>query len=411
MPFPKIFYGWWVLLGTFCITAATSIGVSTLPLFYPLLKEEFQWTHEQVTSPASMMYLLAAFSAPLVGFLLDRYRPKVLIIFGALGTFLGLLLYSQIQSLWQLQAVYLWIAFCLATSSIIPGMFLITRWFRRYRGVAAGLFLVGSSFGGIIFPQITKVFLAHYEWREAAVYLAISASILLILPLFIIRESPEKMGLSPDGIPEENKPSEDKSSLSVENPPFFSSVLLQIPFYLIFLATALLYFGLTGVFQNLSLYLEDLNLSKNQTANIFSLYFIFSIVGKLSFGALSDYFDKRNIFLLAIASMSGGLLLLQLAAWQSLAFIIPFAVCYGIGYSGVYAMVQLIVAQYYEGKTYGRVLGFITMADMLAGSLGIFAISTLRSRFGDYDLAFSLSLGFCLLAFALVLVLKRYRSA
>ncbi len=404
----KIFYGWWVLLSMFLITTATSISVSTLPIFYTSLKADFGWTHQQVTSPSSLMYFVAAFSAPVVGWLLDRTRPKRLVIGGVFGTILGLFLYTRVQSLWQLQAVYFLLSISLATSSIIPGMYMLTHWFDRYRGVAVGLFLVGSSFGGIIFPQISKVLLENYPWREAALYLTIVASFFLVPSLLILRNKPADLGLFPDGLhPDTRYGEESQSKILKVSHLNLGQALKQRSFHLIFWATAFLYFGLTGVFQNLSLYLEDLSVSQSLTANLISLYFTFSILGKISFGTLSDYFPKKNIFLLSILSMALGLMLLRLSAYRVDIFLFPFAIGYGFGYSGVYAMVQLIVAEYYQGKSYGSILGIITTADMLSGGLGITLLSSIRGSEGSYLPAFDLCILLCVLAFIFVFLLPR----
>jgi MFS family permease len=413
----KIFYGWWIVLAMFMITMVTSIGVSTLSLFYPYLMTEFKWTQEQMTRAPSVLYLASAISAPVVGILLDKSSPRLLITLGSLSSLLALFLYTQVQNLNQLMLVYVLYAISLAFSSAIPGMFLLTRWFNRYRGLATGIFLVGSSFGAIVFSQVVKVLLQYLDWREAAFYLLGIATLVVLPPLFIIRNHPQVLGLEPDGISEPKSSNSDSESLTsqkllnLDNQSISLYQALQSwSFYLIFLATALAYFDLTGVYQNLSIYYQDLKVGSDLKANLNSLYFTASILGKVLFGYLSDKFPKKYIFMLATLNMALGLVLLQLAAQNPALFLLPFAIGFGFGYSGVYTMVQLLIAEYYQGKSYGSILGFISVADLLAGSFGIWYLGYLRTEMGNYYWAFNLCIFLCLLALLAVAGLPIYKQ-
>ena len=69
---PRIFSGWWVLLGLLLIyTANNGILIHSLPLFYPELIKEFGWNEEQVTRPASLFFVLAAILTPIIGAMLE----------------------------------------------------------------------------------------------------------------------------------------------------------------------------------------------------------------------------------------------------------------------------------------------------------------------------------------------------
>ena len=70
----RIFFGWWVLLGTFLsYMALVGVQVYTLPLFYPELMKEFSWNPEQVTRAGTIFYLAGAIITPFISSLLDRF--------------------------------------------------------------------------------------------------------------------------------------------------------------------------------------------------------------------------------------------------------------------------------------------------------------------------------------------------
>jgi len=103
------------LLGLLLIyTANNGILIHSLPLFYPELIKEFGWNEEQVTRPASLFFVLAAILTPIIGAMLDRYSPRVIMAVGIVVVIGCLLMYGRIGSLADLTVVYLVAALGLA---------------------------------------------------------------------------------------------------------------------------------------------------------------------------------------------------------------------------------------------------------------------------------------------------------
>jgi len=74
-----------------------------------------------------------------------------------------------------------------------------------------------------------------------------------------------------------------------------------------------------------------------------------------------------------------------------------YAAVYGIGFSGTFAMIQVVVAEFFAGASYGRILGVFTMVDTLAGAMGTKALGAMRVAGGSYLPAFDLLIGLCVL--------------
>ena len=51
-------------------------------------------------------------------------------------------------------------------SGQVPTMLIVTRWFKRYRGIAVGITLMGPDVGGAIFPLVVKQALTWGSWRD-----------------------------------------------------------------------------------------------------------------------------------------------------------------------------------------------------------------------------------------------------
>ena len=92
---------------------------------------------------------------------------------------------------------------------------------------------------------------------------------------------------------------------------------------------------------------------------------------------------------------------------ESTALIFVYAVIYGIGVGGAFAMIQLVIADYFAGDAYGKILGIFTFVDTMAGSLGALVLGSMRVAMDSYVPALNLMIGMCVLAAGCVMVLIR----
>jgi len=408
----KVHYAWWVLTAAFFIYSVSCIGISTLPNIDAELKKQHGWTHAEVSGPSTLMYFLISIWAFFAGSLLDWVKPKLVVMVGGACSVLALLLYYHVQQLWHLYAVYAVYSVGVVATGILPGMFILSRWFDRYRGLAAGIFMTGSSLSGIVFPKLAAYWTLNHDWQTAVLGLAVISGVLVGASLLLLRNSPEELGLHALGDKWEGRPADAPKLSSDRRDHSFRLVLVSPVFYLLLFVTAAMWFCISSLMsRHLPLFLSDLQLDINARANIGALFFGSSIIGKIMFGFLGDKFDKTTIMLCAAICMALGSVSLRMSVLSPEIFLVATAIIYGIGYSGMFTMIQLVVAEYYLGRDYGKILGFITTADTLAGSLGIFLVGLLRTRLGSYEPAFDLMLALCIAAVGGILLLRYLRQS
>lgn len=404
----SLFYGWLVLACAFLIFVVVTVGVNGLPLLNVSLKEIFGWTHEQVTRGPSILYFVVAVVSPFAGALVDKFGPRLMMAVGSLLTVAALLLYPLITEPWHLVGIYIFCAASITLGGAIAGVTLLSYWFNRYRGIAVGIYLVGSSLGGIVFPQLIAELTKAYGWQQTALLLALVAALIAFAPLLLIRNRPQEKNTVPDGqeTPQQITPAHPNT---YESNLTLADALANPMFYLVLYVTAAVFFCITGVVQNFALFMRDVGLDDKQTANALSLFFICSIAGKLVFGALSDRFSKKSILVAAVINMTVGALLMRLIPDNSHVFLPLFAVVFGLGYSGAFTMVQLTVAEYYAGRNFGKILGVVTTMDTLAGSAGIYLLGTLRTLQGNYMTGIHVLIGVSISAVLCALLIRKPR--
>lgn len=405
----RVFYGW-IMLGGLCVTYAASNGIllNTLPLFYPSLIEEFAWDAAEVTGPASLSFFATAVLSLFVGYLVDKFAPRPMMIIGSL-LFVGVLLaFRYISTLDQMKMIYVGFSVALALNGILPSMVVTSRWFKRYRGLAVGILLMASSFGGAVLPLIVGPILADDGWRTALLTIAGVGFVMMVLPcVFILRNDPSEKNTVPDGKLETDAAPEEAVK-GVAAGISLADAMKTPMFYLLAFSTGVMWFCISGVVQHQSIYLgSDMALPGQQLAQVFSVFFFSSVVGKVLFGWLSDHFPKVNIMLLATANLTIGLIIFRFVDGDSMVSILTYAVIYGIGFSGAFTMIQLMIAELFAGPTYGSILGVYVFIDTLAGGVGVMALGNMRVAFDSYIPAIDMMIGLCVAAFISILIIKR----
>jgi MFS family permease len=402
----RIFYGWFMLAALLvAYTATNGITVNTLPIFFPVLQAEFGLTAQQITLAPSLLFLLTAIFALFFGVLVERFGPRLLMILGSLVFVATYLMFAGISSYWQFLGVYLMFAVAIILTGILPSVLLVTRWFVQYRGIAVGILLVGSSLGTTIFPNIIGPIIRNSGWRTAALVLAGIMAVCVFLPMFfLVRNSPADKNTTPDGLPVKaiiNNAASANSGLTLAES-------LRMPvFYLLAFVTAVMWFCIVGVTQNQTLFFKDMGMDAAFSIRILTTFGISSITGKLLFGWLSDRFDKRIIMLLATVNLTIGSAILRVMDTDPSRLALVYAIVYGVGFSGAFTMIQVIIAEYFGGASYPKILGIFMMMDTLAGSAGAITLGSIRTASGSYIPAFTLMVVLGAISVVCVIIMRK----
>ncbi|MEM1089200.1 MAG: MFS transporter [Pseudomonadota bacterium] len=403
----KIDYAWWVLAGLFLLYMATNgILLNTLPLLYPELTAEFGWNEAEVTRPASLFLLLTALLTPILGALCDRYPARRIMFFGVILIVVPLGFYAHISTLNQMTLIYLTCSVGLAGCGLVASMLILSRWFVERRGLAVGIFLMASSLGGALFPLLAKTTLAEQGWREAITLIAIVGGIMMGMGLLLIRNQ------RPDTDRTDEEAAPKASAVEPANVPGITLMeAVKLPaFYLMMVATAALWFCIVGILQHQSIFLgQDLGVDRGELPVIFSVFFWSAIVGKVLFGYLGDHFNKVWILLLSIINLMLGLVVLRMVDPSSNLTLFGYAVVYGVGFAGAFSAIQLVLAEFFAGPSYGRILGLFTMVDSLAGAAGIQFLGMRRVADESYLPALNGLIIMLIVVAALVALLRRFQ--
>jgi sugar phosphate permease len=399
----RIFYGW-VITGCafFALMVSNGLTFGGITVFDESMLAEFGWTRSTLKFRDLLTMTLAGALSPFAGALADRFGVKWLMVFGGALLAVALLLYGFIGSAGQMYAIHIAFAVTLATAGIVMGVILISRWFVKQRGTATGLALVGTSAGGALFPLIGAWLIPQVGWRTSLMILAAFPVALVFVVLALVRDRPASMGLEPLGAgtgPGGGAGGGASPAGGME----FREALRTPAFWLIAAAGMLTFYAILGTSGHVFLHLRGLGVPVQEAARGLSWLFVMGLAGKIAFGFLADRFDHKRVLLVDIGVMLAGSL--ALASMRPEAFW-PFVILFGLGWGGIYTMLQLLTIDLFGLKAAGRILGTRTVLDALGGGLGPWLPGLLFDRTGGYQLPFVIITGCVVLTFAAAAALR-----
>jgi MFS family permease len=397
----SVFYGWWVVAGfSFMTFISTGIRHAVGPFLKPIVADLGLDRASFSLVIALSLFLYGVFG-PLVGLALDRFGARLTASVGTILLVGSLVLTSLVRSFWEFAIVYgVILPLGLAVTGPVMASGVVARWFNKRRGTALSLLGSASMTGmSLLVPLVTWLILTG-GWRTA--YVAMAGLVLVaILPvaLWVIRESPEQMGLTPDGAPLDAKTAGAASRERVA-----ATTAMQ----------TLAFWQLAGSFFTCGFSMSLLSahgipmLTDHGYTPMFASW-AFGVLGgsaigcTVLLGTLSDRFGRRPV----LAGIYAGRVLIFSGFFlirDNPAAIIMVAVLGGITMAGTGSMTSALTADIWGRFSVSPVLGVIFLVHQTGAAIGSSLAGALFEATGGYGAAFAVACVF--LATASVVALR-----
>ena len=390
-----------MVLVAFCIDfVAVGFFFYSYGVFFKAIAEDFGGSRLGVAIGLTVTNAVGAIAAPYVGRALDKYPLRNVMGLGALFMAFGFLGLSFVQNELQFYLVLgLFIGFGASSMGNLATSKLVTNWFDKRRGMALGIAAAGVSLSGVIMPYISAELIENFGWRQG--FLVYSAfTFLVVVPLIfrLVISRPEDVGLRPDGAMPIKF--DDGSILppAQKAPPKMRLLELfkEHNFRMIVLTFSLLFCSMSATLTHMIPRLTDFGYTLVEASLVMSLCAGFGVVGKLSFGWLSDRLSVRKVMGIVIFMQFSG----QYLMFSSLDYM-TFAIgasMFGFGVGGVVPMHGAVVGKTFGRDRFGAVLGLMRPAMFPIQILGVPFAGWIFDVTGSYDVAFQVFLGLYLLA-------------
>lgn len=394
MPQRRFFYGWIIVSITF-VTMAIGVNARTAfsLLFSPIL-DEFGWERGVTAGAFSFGFLVSAIMSPLIGRMMDRFGPRLVMEIGVFLMAGGLLLAPLTTQPWHL---YLTIGVMVGGGSICLGYsgqsLFLPNWFIRKRGLAIGIAFAGVGVGSVTMLPWVQSLIETSGWRTACVAMGLLVLVVLAPINLMLRKRPEDMGLQPDGdgahgsihVPVSNIVNPDWAAIDWT----LARAIRTARFWWI---AAGFFCGLYvwyAVQVHQTKYLLDIGFSRGVAAWALGLVSLIGVPGQIYFGHLSDRIGREWVW--SISGIGFAICyatLILMAHMPSLVLIFVMVLAQGaLGYACT-SIMGAVVLEIFQGRNFGSIFGTLMLAALAGGASGPWVTGALHDYFGNYTVAF-----------------------
>ncbi|HTI53896.1 MAG TPA: MFS transporter [Verrucomicrobiae bacterium] len=401
----KVFYGWWVV-GAFSVTTFMSTGVrhAVGPFLKPIVAD-LNLDRASFSAVIALSLFLYGVFMPLAGMALDRFSVRAVTSAGTLLLVVSLILTAMVRNVWEFTAVYgILVPLGLAGTGPVIASGVVARWFSRRRGTALSVLGSASMTGmSLLVPAVTWLVVTT-GWRTTYVVIAgLILAVSLPLCLWVMRDSPESVGLHADGA----APVAGAATSAVERVTA-GEALRTLAFWQLAGSFFTCGFSMSLLSAHGIPMLTDHGYTPMVASWALGVLGGSSIAFTVMLGALSDRFGRRPVLAGIYAGrifIFTGLFLIR----DSPGALMVIAALGGITLAGTGSMTSALTADIYGRFSVSSVFGLIFLVHQTGSALGSWMAGAMFEMTGGYGPAYALACG--LLAVAAVVALNIDKGA
>ncbi|MEU6045676.1 MFS transporter [Streptomyces griseus] len=391
----------WLMAAVAGAAIVTAGAFTTVPgLLVTPLHEEYAWERGQIALAASVNMVLFGLTAPFAAALMDRIGARRVVVGALLLVAAGALLTGVMTRPWQLVAywgVLIGLGSGCLTMTFAAGV--TARWFDRRRGLVTGALGSASHLGQLLFLPLLAWSVDRFGWRPPVVTLALVALAVAAAVFLLLRDHPADAGVKPYGALEFVPRPAPAPGAAMRTLKVLARAARTGPFWLLAGMFALCGASTNGImWSNWAPAAHDHGMRATAAASLLSLVGVFSALGAVLAGWLTDRFDPRRLLTVCFAVRALTLLALPLVFASSVTVpMLLFVAVYGlVDVATVPPVIELARRVY--GADGPVVFGWTNAAHQLGAGASAFLGATARDVFGTYDVVWAALAAGCLVA-------------
>ena len=380
----RVFYGWRVTAAfSLMVFASAGIRHAVGPFLKPIVADLHVDRASFSLVIALGLFLYGAFM-PVVGSLVDRFGARPVTASGCVVLAASLVLTGYCRTIVELALVYgVLAAVGLAATGPVVANAIVSRWFVARRGTAVSVLGSAAMAGmSLMVPTVAWLILA-VGWRMTYAVIGLFVLVCLLpLCLLVVRDSPESMGLTPDGVRE----------------TVAGAVAVAERTRMTTAATTVAFWQLAGSFFTCGFSMSLLSshgvpmLTDHGYTPLFASW-TFGVLGGASIlftallGPASDRVGRRPV-LAAIyagrAAVFAGLFMIR----DNPTALLAVAVVGGLTMAGTMSMTSALTADIYGRFSVGTILGAIFLVHQTGAAIGSWLAGAVFEATGGYGLVY-----------------------
>lgn len=406
-----IHYAWVIAAVTFFAMLTTSAALGLPGAMLQPLSREFGWTTDQLSSVFAVRFALFGLLGPFAAIFVARFGLRRIMVTAAAFIAVAMVLATQVTQLWQLFLLWGLVLGCgTGLTALVLGAMVASRWFTERRGLVVGLFAASTATGQLIFLPIAAWMIEHLGWRYAVIPVFIACITVAVLATLFMRDHPRDVGLraygEPEGTPQDAIPAT-PAPLNFLGPfKVLAEASRNRTFWI--LAGSFFICGLStnGLVQTHFISLcGDNGLSAVPAASVLSMMGAFDLFGTTLSGYLSDRFDNRKLLFWYYGLRGLSLFWLPYSTFTLLG-LSTFAMFYGLDWIATVPPTVKLAAQEFGKERAGMIFGWVFASHQLGAAVAAYGAGLTRTLLLTYNPALFAAGAACLLAAAMVLLIR-----
>jgi MFS family permease len=391
----------WTIVGFCFLALAVSFSArSSLSLVMTSMERELGWSRDQVSNALSLAQIFMAIASPIVGNLVDRFSPRLLLSSGLAIVGGGILLTSGATATWQLNVAYGvigGIGFGTAATHVVSTI--VSHHFVERRGLAIGIATAGATGGQLVMIPLLARVLDYTDWRTC--YVVIGVGVLALAPLVFLLIRPR----AADDVA--------RAARRAGSEPLKERLthLLRSPtFHLLFWSYFICGITTSGVIEgHLIPYAEFCGFTVATSSDAFGLLMAFNLGGMVLAGWLTDRMN-RPLLLGSIYVLRALSFILLMFVADDYPLLITFAVIFGVFDYSTVPVTASLAASNLGLRVMGLSMGLLTAGHALGAAVGAKMGGLLFDLLATYSWTWLVALITALIAGVLCFIIRENRD-
>ncbi|WP_420716735.1 MFS transporter [Streptomyces sp. CoH17] len=409
----RVHRAWWVAGVTF-VTIIGAAAFRSLPgILIDPLHQEFGWSRGTIGAAVSVNLALYGLTAPFAAALMDRFGIRRVVAVALMVIALGSGLTVWMNSAWQLILCWgLLVGLGSGSMALAFAATVTNRWFTERRGLVTGVLTAASASGQLIFLPLLSWIVETYDWRPAAVTVALAALAVVPFVWLLLHDHPADLGQKPYGAQEFVPKPDPVRGAARRTLTVLFSALRTGPFWLLAGTFAICGASTNGLIQTHFVpAAHDHGMPLTAAASLLAVIGVFDVAGTIASGWFTDRFEARRLLAVYYALRGVSLLFLPMLLAPSVhPPMVFFIVFYGLDWVATVPPTLALCREHY-GEDSAIVFGWVLASHQVGAALVAFLGGVARDRFGSYDVVWIASGALCAAAALMALVIRRGPAA
>jgi MFS family permease len=382
-----LFYGWRMVAASAAVRLlGAGLHSYGFTVFFLPLSQELNLSRTATSFAFSLARAEGAIEGPIVGHLLSRYGPRPVMIAAVSLMGIGYLILSQIHTYVAFLVVYTGLISLTHSGGFMHApMTLTNTWFIRWRARAMTLNSAAYGLGGVLIAPLLSMIVLNWGWRWGAATAGL-AFLLIGLPLCMtIRNSPEEIGLLPDG--EERSSSQDVNPSSISNGAgeidvTASQAIRSFAFWALVFGAAVRNASYHAISTHFIPMMIWKGMSQQQATLLLSSFAFLGFTSTLLFGWLADSVNKPRMVSLILFT-AGASILLPIYA-NSMTMLWLFTLLFTT-VEATYPVAWAMVGDIFGRKHFAKIRGYMSMFYVWGSVTGPVVSGAIWDRWHTYE--------------------------